>query len=65
MKYESETLNLANEMLAKIKEIEYNLMYNKKTNYSIHDLMSLTHKFNDLFMPVKKPYNFNSTNNLF
>jgi len=45
MKHNSISIENSKELYAKIKETEYNLMYNKKTFYTFSDLSALTINF--------------------
>lgn len=51
-------------LLAQIKAIEHDLMYNKLTIYTLSDLEAATNKFLDITKPVSKPHNFNTNQNL-
>lgn len=42
------------ELLAQIRLIEHELAYNKNTHYTFENLMTATHKFNDITKKLNK-----------
>jgi hypothetical protein len=64
MKHDITSATNSQALYAQIKNMEYDLMYNKKTFYTLSDLEALTRKYLDITKPIDKPHNFNSNQNL-